>query len=626
MRDLFPAAAVLLLLCVVACGEEEEVVLGPEFQALGRVGPDGGRLCSGAFCLDFPNGALEQTVEVRARIASPGAAQQGVTIRGLVYELTASSTVFLKPVTLELPRPEGFYQQELRVLWREGDAGRWHFSYGEEVGGVIRAQTGHLSQWATAEVEGVWLGGIGLDSQGQVYAADMGGKRFVRMKDVTAASSSWEPLKTGGNLVKPMDAAVTPDGKILLADWGFAGVGLVEDLTGKGLKALYGGDNKADKIQLTHLVFAPSSGGLYAGHKIFDAAMVKDLTGQTVLRTGFAGGTLRGAAEAKGVVYLAASHVNGGDNNAIITDGTQGAKVYLGQQVSALDKIAELRGIAVDLLGQIYLGDRDKCAVTRLDDLQGKGERVIWNGGTCALQDLAMGPSSNLYIGTTDKVIKLQLDLCPNNSAKTEPGLCGCNRSDTDTDGDKTPDCKDLCPGDSAKTAPGLCGCGAAETDTDGDKTPDCKDLCPSDKNKTASGICGCGKADSDTDGDGLADCLDAYPTQGCSCFKLSALKAAKAATGAKCLKKDKLLFATATYDGVVEEYTNTSSYYAALLTGVQLDTAFGANDYYCGSGCYENPSGYGTKCVGKKNLVWTTLTSKIEYQACLDLITSACK
>ena len=121
-------------------------------------------------------------------------------------------------------------------------------------------------------------------------------------------------------------------------------------------------------------------------------------------------------------------------------------------------------------------------------------------------------------------------------------------------------------------------------------------------------------------------DCKDTYPNQGCSCFKLSALKAARAVTGAKCLAKDKLLYATATYDGVVEEYTNTASYYAALLTGVQLDTSFGANDYYCGAGCYENPAGYGTKCVGKKSLVWSTLKSKTEYQACLELIAAACK
>ena len=50
-----------------------------------------------------------------------------------------------------------------------------------------------------------------------------------------------------------------------MADRGFAGVGQVEDVTGKGLKALYGADSLVGKIQQPHLVFAPSGGGLYVG-------------------------------------------------------------------------------------------------------------------------------------------------------------------------------------------------------------------------------------------------------------------------------------------------------------------------------------------------------------------------
>jgi len=104
------------------------------------------------------------------------------------------------------------------------------------------------------------------------------------------------------------------------------------------------------------------------------------------------------------------------------------------------------------------------------------------------------------------------IDGCPNDPAKTAPGICGCGVADTDTDGDGTADCNDGCPADANKTAPGICGCGVADTDTDGDGTADCNDGCPADANKTAPGICGCGVADTDTDGDGTADCNDGCP------------------------------------------------------------------------------------------------------------------
>jgi hypothetical protein len=50
----------------------------------------------------------------------------------------------------------------------------------------------------------------------------------------------------------------------------------------------------------------------------------------------------------------------------------------------------------------------------------------------------------------------------------------------------------DLCPTDSNKNTPGICGCGTSEADTDGDGTPDCKDQCPNDPLRTTRGACGC--------------------------------------------------------------------------------------------------------------------------------------
>ncbi len=105
------------------------------------------------------------------------------------------------------------------------------------------------------------------------------------------------------------------------------------------------------------------------------------------------------------------------------------------------------------------------------------------------------------------------LDNCPDDPEKIEPGDCGCGEAETDTDGDGTSDCIDLCPGDPAKTDPGFCGCGTPETDTDADGTPNCVDGCPNDPAKIAAGVCGCGMPDTDTDLDGVANCVDNCPS-----------------------------------------------------------------------------------------------------------------
>jgi hypothetical protein len=89
------------------------------------------------------------------------------------------------------------------------------------------------------------------------------------------------------------------------------------------------------------------------------------------------------------------------------------------------------------------------------------------------------------------------------------------NDTQADDDGDGFGNACDGCPVDSAKIDPGACGCGVADVDTDGDGTPDCIDLCPTDPNKTDPGTCGCGIADIDNDFDEVAacqDCNDANP------------------------------------------------------------------------------------------------------------------
>lgn len=76
-------------------------------------------------------------------------------------------------------------------------------------------------------------------------------------------------------------------------------------------------------------------------------------------------------------------------------------------------------------------------------------------------------------------------DLCPDDPNKTEPGECGCGKSDSDGDEDGVPDCHDVCPTDENKADLGECGCGVEDVDSDGDGIADCKDFCPRDPVKS---------------------------------------------------------------------------------------------------------------------------------------------
>jgi hypothetical protein len=138
------------------------------------------------------------------------------------------------------------------------------------------------------------------------------------------------------------------------------------------------------------------------------------------------------------------------------------------------------------------------------------------NGGTVAANNTIQHvylAQSNCPIDTDTDGVPDCLDLCANDSLKSEPGSCGCGKSEADGDGDLTPNCIDACPSDANKILAGFCGCGVPETDTDRDGVPDCADACPNDSSKTSVGQCGCGVADTDTDSDGSANCVDACPT-----------------------------------------------------------------------------------------------------------------
>lgn len=73
----------------------------------------------------------------------------------------------------------------------------------------------------------------------------------------------------------------------------------------------------------------------------------------------------------------------------------------------------------------------------------------------------------------------------------------------------------DQCPDDPTKMEPGICGCNLPDLDSDGDSVLDCLDECPADPAKATNvGACGCGASDADLNANGLADCFDPDITQ----------------------------------------------------------------------------------------------------------------
>ena len=76
--------------------------------------------------------------------------------------------------------------------------------------------------------------------------------------------------------------------------------------------------------------------------------------------------------------------------------------------------------------------------------------------------------------GQQDYNVLDEQDNCPDDPNKTEPGICGCNLEDVDSDADGAPDCTDVCPFDVRKIEAGECGCGIPDLDADGDFLSDC--------------------------------------------------------------------------------------------------------------------------------------------------------
>ncbi|MCA9515115.1 MAG: hypothetical protein KC635_09255, partial [Myxococcales bacterium] len=126
---------------------------------------------------------------------------------------------------------------------------------------------------------------------------------------------------------------------------------------------------------------------------------------------------------------------------------------------------------------------------------------VFGDGATCSASPGSPGEETCNGVdddcdGVVDNVVgEACADGCPEDPAKTAPGVCGCGVADDDGDGDGVADCVDGCPADGAKAEAGACGCGVADEDGDGDGVADCVDGCPGDGAKASVGVCGCGVA-----------------------------------------------------------------------------------------------------------------------------------
>lgn len=160
------------------------------------------------------------------------------------------------------------------------------------------------------------------------------------------------------------------------------------------------------------------------------------------------------------------------------------------------------------------------------EELGPPSSQCPWSCGEAACESSSLGcvvisdwtPPDGISCGNGMQCLQgectANLDQCPEDENKRDPGTCGCGTADVDADTDGTPDCLDQCPADAAKVLAGSCGCGLPDTDTDNDTVLDCDDACAEDPNKTSPGECGCGQQEVafDSDNDGAPDCRDECP------------------------------------------------------------------------------------------------------------------
>ncbi len=120
--------------------------------------------------------------------------------------------------------------------------------------------------------------------------------------------------------------------------------------------------------------------------------------------------------------------------------------------------------------------NNDGFVVGTSTDVYGTPHAFIWaNGvGMVDLNDL-LEPGSGWLLTTANDINDLgQIVGVGQLLGQTRAFVISACELIIDSDGDGTPDELDGCPSDPNKVEPGACGCGEAETDTNGDGWPDC--------------------------------------------------------------------------------------------------------------------------------------------------------
>ena len=168
--------------------------------------------------------------------------------------------------------------------------------------------------------------------------------------------------------------------------------------------------------------------------------------------------------------------------------------------------------------------DSDNCTDTSACNYAAADNATCDTPTGCDTCSDATGTGSSVDNDSDDDGTCDSADGCPDDPAKTEPGLCGCGNIDTDVDSDGLCDDSDNCTDLSAcnyaaadnaacDTPIGCDTCSDAtgtgtivDNDADDDGTCDSADGCPNDPAKTEPGVCGCGNVDNDVDSDGVCD------------------------------------------------------------------------------------------------------------------------
>ena len=129
---------------LMACsGPLAPVELDKDMRILGETTQQGAKLCSqGGVCLDFPEGAVNKTIEVKAKLAGEHSEAVGPT-----YEFKADSETFAKDIEITLPVPAGQEKEDLVVAFFKDNKWNPVPTRIAQEGKVRIGTTNHLSWW-----------------------------------------------------------------------------------------------------------------------------------------------------------------------------------------------------------------------------------------------------------------------------------------------------------------------------------------------------------------------------------------------------------------------------------------------------------------------------------------------